>query len=171
MLTYLFIVLGVLSRLLPHPPNFSPVAMMALFGGTYLSKKQALTIPLLIMVVSDVFLGLHGLIWWTWGSFLLISLVGVGLKKHLGLAVTVGKAFAGSVLFFLVTNFGVWASTNWYSHTLNGLADCFIAAIPFFRNTLAGDFSYFLIFFGGFELATKLAQKFQPALKRLDTRK
>ena len=171
MLTYLFIVLGVLSRLLPHPPNFSPIAMMALFSGTYLSKKQALTIPLLIMIVSDIFIGLHGLIWWTWGSFLLIGLIGVWLKKRLGLLVAAGKAFVSSVIFFLITNFGVWVSTNWYPHTFKGLVDCFVAAVPFFRNTLTSDFCYFLIFFGGYELATRLAQKFLPALNRLDSGK
>jgi len=171
MLTYLFVILGILSRLLPHPPNFSPVAMMALFGGTYLGKKPALIIPLGIMVFSDIIIGFHSLIWWTWGSFLLISLLGVWLKKRQGLLAAAGKALFSSVLFFLVTNFGVWLSTDWYPHTLGGLFACFLAAIPFFRNTLLGDFSYFLIFFGGYELAINLAQKVQPALKRLDSRK
>jgi hypothetical protein len=144
---------------LPHPPNFSPVAMIALFSGTYLTKKQALTIPLLIMILSDIFIGLHGLVWWTWGSFLLISLLGLWLKRHNKPLIIVRSAFLSSVLFFLVTNFGVWVSTNWYPPTLKGLINCFVMALPFLRNTLLGDFCYLGIFFGGYELVARLIRK------------
>ena len=155
MLTYLFIAFGVLLRLLPHPPNFTPVAALALFGGAYLDKRQALTIPLAIMVLSDLWIGLHGLIWWTWGSFLLIGVLGLRLKKHRKVSDFVGTTLIGSALFFIITNFGVWISTSWYPHTLNGLSACYLAAIPFFKNTLLGDLFHVGLFFGAYELLGK----------------
>lgn len=147
------IAFAVISRALPHPPNFAPIAAIALFSGAILPRRLALTLPLLAMVISDVFIGMHDLVFVTWGSFVLMALVAsYGLKK-----VTAFKVFAysflGSVIFFVVTNFAVWAQSGMYPRTVVGLIDCYVLAIPFFRNTLVGDFVYSGIIFGAYYFA------------------
>lgn len=151
---YFFILLGVILRLLPHPPNFAPIAGLALFGGTYLDKKNALLVPLLAMFFSDVYLGFAP-IWVTFSvylSFFLIGLIGLWLKNHKKLPFVAGASLAGSILFFIVTNFVVWAATPWYPKNWAGISECFLLAIPFFRNTLLGDLFYVSVFFGAYEL-------------------
>jgi hypothetical protein len=152
------IVGAVLLRLIPHLPNFAPIAAMALFGGTYLNKKYALVIPLLAMFVSDLFLGFHSTMPYVYSSFFLTGLIGLWLRSHKNWKNVLAASLGSSVLFFLVTNFGVWAS-GWYPQTLTGLTQSYLAAIPFFRNTLAGDLFYTGVFFGGYELAKAFLQK------------
>jgi hypothetical protein len=151
------VVFAVISRMLPHPPNFAPIAAIALFSGAILPRRLALTLPLFAMVISDIFIGMHDLVFVTWGSFVLMALIAsYGLKK-----VTVFKVFAysflGSVLFFVVTNFAVWAQSGMYAKTIAGLIDCYVLAIPFFRNTLLGDFVYSGIIFGAYYLALSVS--------------
>ena len=155
------IVLGAILRLLPHPPNFAPIAAMALFGGVYLNKRYALIVPMLAMAVSDVFLGFHSTIFFVYGSFLLIGLIGIWLKKHKNFQTVLGGAIASSVLFFFVTNLGVWLVGNIYPRTFIGLTECFTYALPFFRNTVFGDLFYVGIFFGGYELVTAYLKNFR----------
>ncbi|MCL5003933.1 MAG: hypothetical protein M1352_01535 [Patescibacteria group bacterium] len=159
-MVYFFILLGALSRLLPHPPNFAPIAALALFGGAYLRKRDAIIIPLLTMLVSDLILsGYYGpTMFYVYGSFILIGLAGLWLRNHKSPFTILSSALLSSVLFFVVTNFGVWAQ-GWYPHNLTGLIACYTAAIPFFRNTVLGDLSYTALFFGGFELAKTLNHK------------
>lgn len=154
----ILILIGVGLRFLPHIPNVTPVAAIALFAGAYISnKKLSVIIPLALMMVSDLFLGLHETVVFTWGSVVLISLIGVALKKSSSMT----KIFAGSLLsslaFFVITNFGVWMA-GWYPHTSQGLSACFIAAIPFFRYFLCGTLIYSAAFFGSYELAARLAK-------------
>ena len=158
------IVVAALSRLLPHPPNFSPVEAMALFGGAYFaSKRAALWVPLVAMLLSDVALGLvNGGLYWshmTDGSFLLVyacialtTLAGFGLRGKVSGARVLGWSLAGSVFFFLATNFGVWAGGTMYPKTLAGLQAAYVAGIPFFQWTVLGTLVYAAILFGGFEL-------------------
>jgi hypothetical protein len=150
------------SRLLPHPPNFTPVAAMALFGGAYVSDKRlAFGLPLAALFLSDAVLGFyHGMIW-VYGSFTLIVCLGLQLRSRRRLLPIAGAALAGSVLFFILTNFGAWVSDGVYPRSLGGLGSCYVAAIPFFQNTIAGDLIYTALLFGGFALAEK---KF-PALR------
>jgi hypothetical protein len=156
------IFLAAASRLIPHPPNFTPLAAMALFGGAYISDKRlAFALPLAALFLSDTVLGFyHGMIW-VYGSFALIVCLGLPLQSRRRLRPIAGAALAGSVLFFALTNFGVWASGSMYPRTLGGLGACYVAAIPFFQNTIAGDLIYTALLFGGFALAEK---KF-PALR------
>src|SRR3990167_4540221 len=105
MLAYFLIFLGAFLRVLPHPANFAPIAAVALFGGAYLPKKYALVLPLLAMVVSDFFLGFDS---WTsrlsvYGSFLLIGLVGLWIRRHKNVWTVIGSSLLGSVLFYLIT--------------------------------------------------------------------
>jgi len=153
-MAFFFVILGVILRLLPHPPNFAPIAALGLFGGVYLNKKYAVLIPLLAMFFSDIFIGFAGF-WVTFSvylSFFLIGLVGIWLRNHQNLPNIVGASLAGSIFFFVVTNFAVWAATPWYSKDLPGFIQCYLLAIPFFRNTLLGDLFYVGVMFGLYEL-------------------
>lgn len=150
----LFILTGVSLRLLPHPPNFAPIAAIALFGGVYFSRKIALILPLAAMVISDIFIGYYefSLMAFVYGSFLLCVILGFWLKKHKKWYTVLGGAFLCSIIFFFLTNFAVWAFTPWYVRTFSGLIQCYLMALPFFKNTLLGDLFYVTIFFGAYEI-------------------
>jgi hypothetical protein len=155
MIAYILIIFGFLMRLVPHVPNMAPVAAIALFAGAYLDKRIVPWVPLAIMIVSDLIIGLHDVVFYTWGAFVLVGFLGMGLKERR----TPGNIFISTVfaacLFFVITNFGVWLS--WYPHTWEGLTVCFIKAVPFFRNTLVGNLVFSAVLFGSYELARKLA--------------
>jgi hypothetical protein len=159
MLAIILIILGIFLRFIPHIPNVNPVAAIALFGAAYLpNKKLAILVPLTLMIASDLVLGLHDIIFYTWGATLLISLIGLALKNSKKTSVILTGSLASSVAFFIVTNFGVWAA-GWYPHTLNGLSQCFMAGIPFFRNFLASTVVYSSLLFGAYELSARLVRK------------
>jgi hypothetical protein len=157
------ILLAAMSRLLPHPANFSPLAAMALAGGVYLDKRFALLIPLTALFVSDLFLGFHNTILFVYGSFALIGILGLWLRSHKKPLPVLGATLLGSVVFFVVTNFGVWLTGGgWnYPKTLQGLVECYGMAIPFFRGTVLGDLVYVGLLFGMFELAEYLAREYK----------
>lgn len=142
-----------LIRLMPHPWNFTPIAAMALFGGTYLNRKYALIIPLAAMLISDYFIGFYDirLMIAVYGSFLLIGLMGVWLKNHKSIFNVISASLSGSILFFLITNFAVWAFSSWYAKDFSGLIYCYTLALPFFKNTLMGDLFYTGALFGFYE--------------------
>ena len=158
------ILLAALSRLLPHPPNFSPVEAVALFGGAFFaSRALALLVPLLAMLVSDLVLGLlHGGLYAGWfgsAGFWLVYLciaasvvLGFGLRGRAGAGRVLGYSLAGSVLFFLVTNFGAWLASPLYPSTGAGLMQAYVAGIPFFQWTVLGTIAYAALLFGGFGL-------------------
>ena len=126
-------VLAVITRSLPHPPNMAPITAMALFAGCNIKDKNlALLLPLLCMFVTDIFLGFHMTMPFVYLSFMMISYIGINSKK-----ITNGTILGSSVLFFLLTNFGVWYLG--YPNTLAGLVSCYTLAIPFFVNTIIGD--------------------------------
>jgi hypothetical protein len=156
----LVVVLAAASRLTKHPFNFTPIVAMAIFGGYYLKNKWAVILPLAAMVISDYFIGFY--------DFPVMASVYVSIT----LAFFIGKyasskkwffvplsSLASSVIFFLVTNFAVWAFFDWYPHTWAGLVTNFTLALPFFRNTLLGDVFYTGVLFGVYELAIYLATK------------
>jgi hypothetical protein len=170
-----FAVLGITlstaaMRLSPHPPNMTPIAAMALFGGVYFSTgKSAFLVLLAAMYLSDLALGLfiydfgwfHWLMPFVYASFVVTVCLGFLIRHRLTPLTVGGAALIGSVQFFIITNFGVWLVGNLYPKTLAGLLSCYVAAIPFFRNTLAGDAAYTLVLFVGFALA----QRFLPILR------
>jgi hypothetical protein len=133
---------------------------MALFSGTYLDKKTAFLLPVGAMLISDFFIGFDSLAsrLTVYGSFILITLIGFWLKSHKNFGNMVLASLCASVLFFVITNFGVWVAGGLYSKDWTGLLACYSAAVPFFRNTLAGDFFYTGVFFGGFELIRAVSQ-------------
>ena len=148
-----FILIGVSSRLLPHFPNFTPISAIALFGGVYFSRKIAFLLPLIIMVISDIFIGYYevGLMISVYGSFFICVLLGLWLKNHKKWYTVLGSSVFASLIFFFITNFAVWIFTPWYAKTIFGLIQCYLMALPFFRNALLGDLFYVIIFFGTYE--------------------
>ena len=147
------ILLAAALRLLPHPPNFSPIAAMALFSGALLGNRAlALVAPIGALLLSDLVLGLYPELIFVYLS--VAATVGIGwlvARRRTPLRIA-AAALAGSVLFFAVTNFGVWLVGGIYPMTAAGLASCFVAAIPFFQNTVAGDLFFSALLFGGFAL-------------------
>ncbi len=146
------ILFAVLLRLLPHVPNIAPIAAMGIFGGMYLNKKYALLVPLVALFVSDIFLGFYKGMPFVYGSFLVTGLIGLWLQNHK----SVGKVIAGTVLssllFFVITNFGVWLQSGMYAHTWGDFVRCYTLALPYFRNTLVGDMLFVGLFTGSYEL-------------------
>ena len=149
------IVFAALFRFLPHPPNVAPIAAIALFGAAYFERRFAFILPLGALFLSDLLLGFYDGMAWVYGSFILVGLVGFWLRSHKGLLPTAGAAIAGSIVFYVITNFGVWISGSLYPRTLVGLVECYVAALPFFRNTLLGDTAYVALLFGVTELASR----------------
>ena len=136
-----------LARWIPHPPNFTPIGAMALFGGACVADRRlALLLPLAALFLSDLFLGLHILIPVVYGSFALNVLLGRWLHSRRTVINTAAVTLAGSVQFFVVTNFACWLL--WYPHTVEGLVACYLAAIPFCHNTLLGDAVFATALFG-----------------------
>jgi hypothetical protein len=181
-MTYFFIIAGALIRIIshfsnqapfdliakyiPHIPNFAPIAAMALFGGVYLNKKYALIIPIIAMLISDYFIGFYSpwLMASVYGSFILIGLIGLWVRNNKSLTNIIGATLCGSILFFLMTNFVMWAIQPYmpqaiYPHTLQGLLDCYTMGLPFFRSTMAGDLFYVSSMFGLMECAILVKNK------------
>jgi len=153
----LLILFAAFSRLIPHPANFAPIAAIALFSGAYFDKKYMFIIPIAAMLLSDIFIGFHSTMPWVYGSFILIGIAGIWLKSHKKVGYIIGTTLVSSILFFIITNFGIWTA-GYYSYTFNGLIECYTMAIPFFRNSLAGDFIYVTAMFGIYELVIKYSK-------------
>ena len=152
--------LAVLARLLPHPPNFSPLGALALFAGaSFADKRLALLIPLLAMLLSDWFLGLHATLPAVYACLAFSVLLGRWAGNGLKISRLVPAALLGSIVFFIGTNLAVWQV--YHEPTWQGLVTTFTLAIPFFQNTLAGDLVFGSILFG----ALGLAQSRFPGLK------
>lgn len=151
MLAVMLLVVGIISRIIVHQPNFTPVLALALFGGVYLPRKYAVIVPIALMMLSDLILGLHDVIIFTWGSVALISLLGVAMKSRKNIFSGVFASVTAAIAFFVITNLGVWL-TGWYPMTFKGLADCYFMAIPFFRSTLLSTLIYSAILFGIYEV-------------------
>jgi uncharacterized protein DUF6580 len=156
---YLYVLGAIVMRLLPHPWNATPLGAMFLFSGaTFRGKKESLLVPFVALLVSDfavnrmLYAGKPA--WfspWTWSAFLVIGLIGWALREKISFRGVAVAAMVGSVSFFFITNFGVWAAGVMYPRTSAGLAACFVAALPFFRETLVGDLAYSALLFGSYE--------------------
>ena len=155
------IALGVAGRLLPHPPNFTPMAAIALFAGfIFLKRYMAVIAVVVIMLLTDYFaFGYLSAEWfasksmWVVYLALLFPIVFKNfLQKKLGLFRVAGAALASSTVFFIATNFAVWAFSPMYEKTLEGIVLCYTMAIPFFKNTVAGDLIWSGVIFGTYFL-------------------
>jgi len=147
----IMIVMAALSRLLCHPFNFTPIESMALFGSAYLANRWlSVAMPLLAMLLADYFLGFHDGMPVVYGTIVLISLMGFALRGKVTALRVAGFGLVSATLFFLITNFAVWAGSGMYPMNAAGLLACYIAGIPFFHWQLAGVATYSAILFGGF---------------------
>ena len=139
-------------RLIPHIPNISPIGGLALFSGAMVPSGIGFIFPLGAMVISDIFLGFHNTIPYVYGSFLLIAVIGFLMRKKISPVRVVLGSLAGSLLFFIITNFGVWATSSMYEKSVRGLMHCYFMGLPFFRNTIVGDLFYTTVFFLGYRI-------------------
>ncbi len=162
----LIIGFAVALRLLPHPANVAPIAALALFGGFYLNKKYALIVPLIALFISDIFIGFHDTMLFVYGSFLLTGVIGLLCRPYRSFKTILLATLASSLLFFIITNFGVWMVSSMYPKTFDGLLQSYYFALPFFRNTILGDLLYTGLFIGSYEVLLRAFHLKEPALKK-----
>lgn len=138
-------------RVLPHPPNVSPVAAMALFGGAYFcDKRVAFLVPFLALLLSDFIIGLHDTMIYVYAGFALTVVIGMWVRNSMSIS-RIAVAVAGSsIVFFIITNFGAWFTSGLYPMTVDGLMQAYVAAIPFFQNSVIGNVVFTALLFGGF---------------------
>src|SRR3989338_422132 len=167
---FVLIALGVAARFLPHPANFAPIGAIAIFSGIYLPKKWAIVLPLAAVFFSDIFIGFYSwpILLSVYVGFVIMGLIGLLVRKNKKLSTILGGTILGSVIFYLITNFSVWTFGSLYAHTLTGLWQSYVMAIPFFRNSLLGDLFYTGALVGAYEasLALLYREKKAPALVR-----
>ena len=161
------IIAGAAFRLIPHWPNFTPIAAMALFGGTYFNKKYlAFLIPMAALFISDMLLGFHSYMIAVYLSFAIIVVFGMMLKNRVKIGSLLLASVSSSVLFFVITNFAVWIGSPFYPQNFAGLLESYTAGLPFLNNGVLGDLFYNTLFFGAFYLAQ---QRF-PVLTKIPTK-
>ena len=165
-LIVLFIAIIFFGRVLPHPYNFTPLIAVTLLSSYALSNKLlVITIPILGFWLSDLFMnnfiyaGYYedftifnsGMIW-TYGAIVLVALLGNSFLEKISSGKVALASLSGSTLFYLISNFGVWAFSPMYAKTLVGLIQCYSLALPFYGTSLIGDLVYFGILFGSYQL-------------------
>jgi len=148
-------VVSIAGRFIPHPPNFTPVGAFALFVGVYLARKHrwGLLLPLSVMFLTDLFIGFYNwkLMAAVYFSFFAYGVIGMIVAEKKNVATVIFGGLAGGLFFYLTANFGVWAFTNWYPHTFEGLVLSYTMALPFLRYTLLGNIVFTAVFFGAYE--------------------
>jgi hypothetical protein len=148
------VIAGALFRVIPHWPNFTPIAAMALFGGTYFSKKYlAFLIPMAALFISDMILGFHSYMIAVYLSFAVIVGFGFMLRNRVKIGSLLLASVGSSIVFFLITNFAVWIGSPFYPQNFAGLLESYTAGLPFLNNGILGDLFYNTLFFGAFYLA------------------
>jgi len=150
------VLLAALLRILPHPWNFTPIGAMALFSGSVLKERWLrFMIPLLALFAGDAVIGFHKLMFAVYFSFVINVAIGMWLGENRKPLRIGGATLVGAIQLFIITNFAVWTIFDTYPRTLAGLVACYVAAVPFFWNTLAGDAIYATLLFGGYVLAER----------------
>ena len=160
------IVLAAFSRIIPHMPNFSPLGAIGLFGAAHFEKKwKAFLIPIAATWLSDLFINnviyaqyypqftwFYDGFYWQYGSYLLITLVGLLIFKKISVSKVLLGGLVSTTIFFTVSNFGCWLGSTFYPQNITGLSACYVAGIPFLNGTLLGDLFYSAVLFGGYYL-------------------
>ena len=149
-----------LFRFLPHPPNFTPVIAMAFYLPIFFGM-WCIPFLLLAFAITDFFIGFHSLLVWTWGGLALISLTS---KFSNSILSRLFLSFVGAIIFYIISNFGVWFSGSLYQHSIEGLIQCYIMALPFFTNTLLSTIIFsllieFVVFTKDFNIIPHLLKK------------
>ena len=157
LLALAILVIAAALRIAPHPWNFTPVGAMALFSGAVVRDRRiAFFFPLLSLFLGDIFVGFHKLMFVVYASFMVSVAIGLWLRKGRTPARIALATLLGAIQFFLITNFAVWQFLGSFPHTASGLLSCYVAGVPLFWNTLAGDAFYAVLLFGGFALAERM---------------
>lgn len=166
-ISFILISLGVACRLLPHAWNFTPIAAIALFAGVYLGRNYAVVLPIITMLIGDLFIGFYGwqMMLVVYASYAVIGLSGLLIKKHKSFATIAAGGISASIIFFLTTNWAVWQFSPWYARDFGGLIQCYTMALPFFRNNLIGDLFYVSVFFGAYEAVIYWAREKKLSLQ------
>ena len=130
-----------ISRIIPHPPNFTLLIALSFYAPFFLGLRS---IPLIIIsfAITDFFIGYHNLTHWTWGSIFLIGLLSYFFTNSF--ISRISGALTGTVVFFIITNFGVWADGR-YGYNFKGLVECYVLAIPFFKNNFLSTILFSII--------------------------
>ncbi len=162
------IILALASRVLnayvPFLGNFAPVTAIALFGAVTFEKRwMSLVLPISLMFISDVIIAqinglsvIHHYTAFVYGAFMLVNVFGIFAKKNFGTAKMFGMSLAASVVFFLVSNFGVWFDVqSGYARSFQGLIDCYVMGLPFFQWTILGDLLFTTVLFGAYNVFTR----------------
>jgi len=158
------VVIGVALRVMPHPWNFAPIGAIALFGGAKFERPAfGIAIPLLTMLIGDAFIGFHSAMPVIYATYALIAVIGMLLRGRQNVATVGAGALLSSTIFFITTNYDVWARGTAYAKTAAGLVTRYVAAIPYFGNTIASDLLFSAIFFGAFALAERKIPAFAKA--------
>ena len=152
----LLIVMGVMSRFIDHAPNFTPILSIAIMCSLYIKNRFIVLVPISIMLLSDLYIGNHIIAPWVYFSILAICIVSFFAKNNIRSVLL--YSLINSILFFVVTNFGVWVSGGYY-YSAEGLISCYIAALPFFRNTLISTFLFSLSIFALYNLVESIIKK------------
>ncbi len=154
LIIFALILLAVLSRLIPHPLNFTPIGALGLFAGAYIIDKRVWLLPVCVLLLSDFFVGFYEPVsmLFVYLGFALSAFIGRLLLSEKRTSLNLGgAALSSATVFFIVSNFGTWLSGTLYPMTFAGLTECFIMAIPFYANTLLGDVFYVVVLFAIFE--------------------
>lgn len=158
-MSYLVVLVSVLTRFIPHLPNFSPVFAALLFGGAHLKRRDAIWYPLLLLAVSDAVLTTvvyRMQVGWgqsiTWFAFFAVIMIGYSLRNRETISRVGAAAVAGPTAFFVISNFGVWFAGHMYPRTGAGLTTCYVAALPFYKNSLLATAVYSAVLFGAHEI-------------------
>lgn len=162
---YPFILIGLaaIARLIPHAWNFTPVGGVGLFAGAYCKPKYAWHVPILVLLISDLFLGFYNpvVLAGVYLGFAVAPFIGRWLLARRRSVVRVGAAvWISATIFFLVSNFGVWLAS--YPLTLSGFIECYTLALPFYGTALIGDALYATALFGGYETFLRLKRRNSP---------
>ena len=151
----IMVAIAAATRFLPHPPNFTAIGGMALFGAaTLTNKKLAIIVPIMAMLISDLFIP-NGFDLSVYTAFIAIAAIGLLISNIKGTMPIIVGSISASVIFFAISNFGVWASQAMYTKNAIGLITCFEAAIPFFPNTLAADLFFSSLLFSSYAIIKK----------------
>lgn len=158
-LSLILIGLVVMARLTPHVWNVAPIAAVALLSGAYLPKKWGWLVPVMAMLISDTLIGFYeaSVMASVYGSYLAMYALATFVKPSKAWQ-WLASSLASSTFFFIVTNFAVWASSNWYVKSWSGLQLCYTLALPFFRNTMLGDLIYVAVLAGVWSVVTNFNQ-------------
>jgi len=137
------IILLATARLLPHPPNFTPILGMAVFSGAIISKRLiAYLIPLAAMLLSDLYLGLHSGIPIIYFSLAVCVLIGTFIEARVTILNSFLSISLGVLVFFLITNLMVWYGSGMYEFSISGLMTCYLMGLPFVQNTFISSLLY-----------------------------